>query len=107
MISGDSVQNEVEAASVLLHLVRIAGDDDLVCSEAERVFLLVGRRREDDDVGSQRMGKLHAHVTQPAKTDHANFLARGDAPVPHWRVSSDASAKQRSGSRKLQVRGNA
>ena len=41
VIGSDSVEDEVEAAGVLLHLVRIARDDDLVCSEAKCVFLLV------------------------------------------------------------------
>ena len=42
VIGGDGVEDEVEAAGVLLHLVGIAGDDDFVGAEAERVFLLVG-----------------------------------------------------------------
>ena len=53
------------------------------------------------------MCKLHAHVTQSAETDHANFLALGDAPVVHRRVGGDAGAKQRSDSGKLQVRWDA
>ena len=60
---------------MLLHLVRIARDYDFVGPEPEGVFLLVGRRGEDDNVGSERMCKLHGHVTQPAETDDANFLA--------------------------------
>ena len=40
VIGGDGVEDEVEAAGVLLHLVGIAGDDDLVGAEAERVLLL-------------------------------------------------------------------
>src|ERR1700726_4930516 len=42
VISGDSVENKIEAAGVLLHLVHIPRDDNLVCSEAECVFLLFG-----------------------------------------------------------------
>ena len=42
VIGGDGVEDEVEAAGVLLHLVGIAGDDDFVGPEAERVLLLVG-----------------------------------------------------------------
>jgi len=62
VIGGDGVEDEVKAASVLLHLVGVARDDDFVGAEAERVFLLVGRGGEDDDVGSERMSELHAHV---------------------------------------------
>src|SRR5713101_1745054 len=53
------------------------------------------------------MCKLHAHVAQSAETDHASLLALGDAPVAHGRVSCDSGTKQRCGSGKLQVRGNA
>ena len=42
VIGGDGVEDEVEAAGVLFHLVGIAGDDDFVGAEAERVLLLAG-----------------------------------------------------------------
>jgi hypothetical protein len=62
VVGGDGVEDEVEAADVLLHLAGIAGDDDFVGAEAERVLLLAGRGGEDDDVGSKRPSELHAHV---------------------------------------------
>jgi hypothetical protein len=93
--AGDGVEDEVEAAGVLLHLVGVAGDDDLVRAEAERVFLLAGRSGEDDDVSSERMGKLRTHVAQPAETDHAHFLTRRDAPVTHGRIRGDPGTEQR------------
>src|SRR6266487_6092209 len=43
---------------------------------------------------SERMSKLHGHVAQSAEADHANFLALGDAPMMHGRVSGDAGAEQ-------------
>ena len=42
VIGGDGVKDEVKAASVLLHLVGIAGNDDFVGAQAEPIFLLVG-----------------------------------------------------------------
>jgi hypothetical protein len=42
VIGGDGVEDEIEAASVLLHLVGVAGNDDFVGAEPERIFLLVG-----------------------------------------------------------------
>ena len=107
VIGGDGVEDEVEAAGVLLHLVGIAGDDDFIGAEAERVFLLAGRGGEDNDVRSERMSKLHAHVAQSAETDHADFLALGDAPVAHGRVGGDSGAEQRRGSGEIEVRGHA
>jgi len=59
--------------------------------------------REDYNVGSERMGKLHAHVPQFVESDHANFLALADAPMAHRRVHCDSGAKQRSSTGKLQV----
>jgi hypothetical protein len=75
VIGGDGVENEVEAAGVLLHLVGVAGDDDVVSAEAAGVFRLAGRGGEDDDVSAERMGELHAHVAQSAETNHADFHA--------------------------------
>ena len=40
VIGGNSVEDEIETAGVLLHLVCVTGDDDFVGTEAERVFLL-------------------------------------------------------------------
>src|ERR1035437_8524099 len=104
---GDGVEDEVEAAGVLLHLAGVARDDDFVGAEAERVFLLTGRGGEDHDVGSERMSKLHAHVAQAAETDHANFLALCDAPVAHRRVCGDPGAEERRGSGEIKVGGDA
>ena len=103
VIGGDGIEDEVEAAGVLLHLVGVAGDDDFVGAEAQRVFLLAGRGGEDDDVRSERMGELHAHVAQSAETDHADLLALGDAPVAHRRVGRDPGAEQRRGSGEIEV----
>ena len=88
---------------MLLHLVCIAGDDDFVSAEAERIFRLIGRGREDDDVGSKRLSKLHAHVAQPAETDHADFLPFADAPMTHRRVGCDPGAEERRGSGEVEV----
>jgi hypothetical protein len=50
---------------VLLHFVGIAGNDDFVGAEAERVFLLPRRGGEDDDVGPERMTAEPTLVTRP------------------------------------------
>jgi hypothetical protein len=107
MIGGDGVEYEVKAARVIVHLVTVARDDDFVGAQTERVFFLVGRSGEDNDVGSELMSKLHAHVAQTAETDDANFFAGGDAPVTHRRVCRDPGAEKRRGSRKIKVGGYA
>src|ERR1039458_2586579 len=53
------------------------------------------------------MGKLYGHVAQSAETNHANFLALGNTPAAHGRVSCDSRAEQRRGSGEAQVRGDA
>ena len=54
---------------------------------------LVGRRREDYDMRSQRMREFHAHMAQPAQAHDADLLAIAHAPVPHRRVRSDSGAE--------------
>ncbi len=56
---------------------------------------------------SERMSDLHAHVAQPAETDHADILALGDAPVAHGRVRRDPGAEERRRSREVEVGGDA
>ena len=107
VIGGDGIEDEVEAAGVLLHLVGVAGDDDFVGAEAQRVLLLVRRRGEHDDVRSERVGELHAHVAKPAEPDDADFLALGHTPVAHRRVGRDAGAEQRGGTGGIEVRRDA
>src|SRR5437762_14162021 len=92
---------------MLIHLVGIAGDNDFVGAEAERVLLFMRRGSEDDDVRSERMSKFYRHVAQSAETDHANFLAFSDAPMMHGGVGRDAGAEQRRGCGEFQVRGHA
>ncbi len=76
VLGGDGVEDEVEAAGVLLHLVGIAGDDDLVGAEAERVLLLVGRGGEDDDVGSE----AHERTSRPCGPARRDRRRRPSCP---------------------------
>src|SRR6266496_558488 len=107
VIGGDGIEDKIETALVLFHLVRVARDNDFVGAEAERVFFLPGRMGQDDDVRSERMSKFYRHVAESAETDHANFLALGDAPMMHRRVRRDPGAKQRRGCGEFEVGRNA
>ncbi len=49
------------------------------------------------------MGKFHAHMPQPAKTDDADLLSLPDFPVAHRRIRGDAGAKKRRGARGVQL----
>src|SRR5207249_487721 len=103
VVGGDGVENEIEAALVLFHLVGVARDNDFVGAKAERVLFLVRRGGEDNDVGSERVSKFYRHVAEPAETNHADFLALANAPVAHRRVRGDSSAKQRRGSGGIEI----
>ena len=103
VIGGDGIEDEVQAASVLLHLLSIGEDDDPVGTQAERVLLLAERGGENNDVGSEGTGEFHAHVTQPAETDYANFVALCDAPAAHGRVCCDPGAEERRGSGEIEI----
>ncbi len=69
VVGGDGIEDEVEAAGMLCHLIRVAGEDNFVGAKAQSVFLLVGRSGEEDDMSSESVGELDAHVAQPAETD--------------------------------------
>src|SRR5215213_943320 len=79
---GNRVENEVETAGVLFHLVRISRDNDFIRTESKRIFRLASRSGEGDDVRSECIRKLHAHVTQAAETNNSDFLSLTGAPVP-------------------------
>src|ERR1035438_4627455 len=83
VFGGDGVEDEVEAAGVLGHLIRVARDDNLIGAEAKSVVLFGGRRGEDDRVGTEGVRELDAHVAEAAEADDANLLALGHAPVAH------------------------
>jgi hypothetical protein len=82
VVRGHGVQDEIEAAGVLLHLVHISGDHNFVGAKPQCVLSLAGGCGEDDHVGSEGAGELHAHVAQPTQAHDPDLLALGDAPVP-------------------------
>ena len=72
-------------------------------AEPQRVVLLASRGREDHDVGAEGAGELHAHVPEPAETDHADLLALDVAPAPDRRIGRDPGAEQRRGAGRIEV----
>ena len=105
MIRRDRVQNEVEAARVLLHLVRVLRNHHLVRAEPQRIVLLVRRSREDHHVcAPSACANFTAMWPSPPRPDHANLLALRHAPVPHRRVRRDPRAQQRRRPRQVKVR---
>ena len=53
---------------------------------------------------SERMSKLHSHVSEPSEADYSDFLSFGDSPLAHWRISGDSSAEERRGPGEIEVR---
>src|SRR6266513_2235396 len=97
VIGRNGVDDEVEATGVVFHFVGVPRNDSFIGAETERVLLLVRRGREDDNVRSERMSKLHRHVTKSTETDHANFFTLADAPVADRRVRCDPRTQERCG----------
>ena len=58
---------------------------------------LPSRGGEQDGVGAQGVGELHAHVAEAAEADDADLLALAGAPLAQRRVGGDAGAQQRRG----------
>ena len=103
MQGGNRIQDEVETAGVLVHLVGVAREDDLMRAKAECVVFLGGRSRENHDVRAKGPGEFNTHVPKTTETDNANFLARANFPMAQRRIGGDAGAEQRgdSGQRKI------
>jgi hypothetical protein len=95
MVRRRGVENEIEAAGVLPHLVRVLGRDHLVRTEALGIRRLVGRRREENGVRAERVRKFQAHVSESAQTHDADLLPFPDLPVAQRRVRRDARAQKR------------
>src|SRR5260221_14203629 len=63
VFAGNRVEDEVEAARVLLHLRFILRDHDFVSAQTQRVCGLVWGSREEHGVSPESMGELQSHVT--------------------------------------------
>ena len=86
--------------------VLVAGGVVVVRAEAQAVFLLLQRLREDRDLGAHGVGDLDGHVAQPAESDDGDLLAGAGAPVAQRRVGGDAGAEQRCGDVELDALGD-
>src|SRR4028119_2172696 len=80
VVRRDGVEDEVEGAGVLLHLVGIRRYDDFIRAEAHRVFALAQGGGEGDDVSAEGLGELHAHVPEAAETDDADLHSCCERP---------------------------
>lgn len=105
---GNGVDDEVETLAVRRHFVRIARNDHFVRAEPQCVGPFRVRSREGDDMRSQRVGQLYAHVTEAAYADDPDLLPRSRMPVLERRIGGDPGAEQRCDGRQLVLRmGNA
>ena len=107
VVRGDGIQDEVEAAQMLLHFCFVFGDDDFIGAQSARILRFVGRSGEEDGVRAKRVGELQAHVAQSTETNNANLLALANLPVAQRRVGGDAGAKKRRRTGGIQIFGHA
>src|SRR5216684_1682901 len=103
VLGGNGVQNEVEAASVLLHLRRVGGNNHFVDTQTLGVGGLFRRCAEQHHMRAESLGKLHAHVSEAAQAHNADFLTFADIPVAQRRIRSNARAQQRSRAREVEL----
>ncbi len=93
----------MKTVRVLLHFVRIFGNDDFVRAESQGVLGLTRRSREQHDVSAKSIREFHAHVPKPAEADDTDFLPLADFPMAQWGISGDASAKERGCRSQVQI----
>src|SRR6185312_5830950 len=106
VVGGDGVENEVEAARMLGHLVGIAGEHNFIGAQTQRVFHFVGRSGEENSVCAECVRELDTHVAEPAETNDADLLALSHSPVVHRGICGDAGTEQRGGPGEIEVRGH-
>src|ERR1700676_3210139 len=102
MVGGDGIENEVEAANMFLHLGFVLRDDDFISAEANSVGSFVRGCGEEDDVGTERFGEFHAHVTETTKAYDSHLLSFADIPKTQGRIGGDASAEERRSAGRVQ-----
>ncbi len=97
------IQDEIEAVSVLRHLIRIFRDHDFIRAQALAVFDFRRRGGEQHHMRAHRVRNFHAHMAQSAQADDTDFFPRTDVPVAQRRIGGDASAQQRRDARQIQI----
>src|SRR6267154_765791 len=100
---GDAIQNEIEAAGVLLQLLGMFRNDHFVGAKSLRIGGLVGRSGEQHGVRAESVGELQAHVAEATEPDDAHFLSLADLPMMQGRVGGNAGAKQRRGAGRVKA----
>ena len=89
------VEDEIEAAGMRGHFVRVFGHHNFLGPQPQRVVALAGRCGEQHHVRAHRGGNFHAHVAKAAQTHDADLVARADIPLAQGRIGRDAGTQQR------------
>ena len=85
MVGRDGVEDEVETGRVLLHAVRVGGDQEVVGPDLPGGGLLVGGGGDGRDGVAHRLGQPHPHLAEASNTDHSDPLSSPVSPVPDER----------------------
>src|SRR5260370_5221428 len=107
MVGGNCIQDEVETGRVLLHLLRVGGNDDFVNTKTPRVANLFRRCAEQHYTRAESLGKFNAHMPEAAESHNPNVLTFADIPMAQGRIRGDARAQQRRRSREVELVRNA
>src|SRR5208283_5908109 len=103
VFGGHRVQDEVEAAEMLLHLHFIGRDHHFVSPQTQRVCGLVRGGRKQHDVGTEGTGEFNSHVTEPAQSHDTYLLSTPHFPMTQRGVRRNARTKQRRRRRQVQL----
>src|SRR5207253_7806924 len=83
VIGGNRVEDEIEAALLFLHLVGIAGHDDFVGAQPQRVLLFVRRGGKHDTCAPNASANFTAIWPNPPRPTTPTFFP---LPTPQWRM---------------------
>src|ERR1700733_8507801 len=103
VIGRNAIEDEVETARVLRHLVGIARNHDFIRAEPQCIVLFIRRGCEENHMRAKCMRELQSHMTQPAQSDDPDLLALGHAPMMERGKCRDAGAKQRCRSGQIKI----
>ena len=86
------IDNEIEAASVLLHRPLIARQHDFVSAEPLRIRGFARRRGKEHHLRAESVRQFDRHVSESAESNHAHLLSFAHLPMPKRRVGCDPRA---------------
>ena len=74
MLGRDGIEDEIEAAEMFRHFIRVFGIDYFIRAQPDGVLGFAGRGGKYHDVRAKGFGQFHTHMAEAAQADDADFL---------------------------------